>query len=226
MGCETFVEYATFETCVNDGQDGPVSPDPSPAEPGIVQWRSLETFEWLDAAIIQEVVMRVKDLYLSGHVQEAKALVTPYVEILEMYLTQKVVTLYTNDRMSISSHYHDLKRMLFSIRRNLDYWGLPKGWAPNLNFDHYYNLLQGEVSKSVNILYLTYLFKHKWDEIIAKQGALEELRSITKDRIKSSIDRYIQAQYNIVELDRGMRELSSYQQIYQEYMKEMYKRYM
>jgi hypothetical protein len=151
--------------------------DPSP---GAID-DSAGPFAWLHPIAIRSLLLYVKDAYLNGHYDAARALLEPYAAALEAMADE-------DKSLELFQVEEEVSTLLHRLESRLDYFGNPAGWVPLLSFEVTKQLYEDEVSVAGDILYLTNFLTERADEAIDRAAAIARLRAEIEREIEDFED--------------------------------------
>ena len=142
---------------------------------------------WMTPAGARGMLLYIKDAYLNGHIEEARAKLAEYLGYLDALepATPAEVSDFEQLRQEMQVLYH-------RGSNNLDYFGNPAGWVPMLSFDANLAAFQNEVDDAIEVMYTTYWLNSKAEEALDKSAAM----TYAKDKLKQELDGFIETYNN------------------------------
>lgn len=114
-------------------------------------------FEWLTPYTVRAVIAYAKDLYLYGYLQEARNLLEDYADKLTtLEASPQWAAVDEMLQMEFGQTAGEIVGLLHRLDSNLDYFGHPAGWVPNLSFEANLGLFSSEAESAIRVLYLSY----------------------------------------------------------------------
>ena len=133
--------------------------------------------------VLRAIVNRVRDLYIGGHIEEAREFCIDTLPWAGNVAFPKDPDL----EFAFRVHRGELLTLAERLADDLDYFGNPPGWVPRLSLEANYAVYAGEAEASVRMMFLSYWLTQVWAEredriaglsfgISAKKSDIEEYR--------------------------------------------------
>lgn len=160
---------------------------------------------WLHSFAVRSVVRFAKDAYLNGRTIEARAILAEYRDAIGVL--QKPAGTAADlseaefaESTSLDQAALEIDTLLHRLDSNLDFFGNPAGWAPQLSFEASLIAFEREVDQSIPILYLAYFLNRTATNLQNTLDASSLAVSKLKDEMEALVIAYNTAQTNIPRL--------------------------
>lgn len=157
---------------------------------------------WVTPALLQMQLEMLDDLYLIGDFEQAKLLAGDLWAWsgLENYDQ-------TADEYGLQVHLARLREIWNRLSANLDFFGNPPGWVPNLSFEVNFNVYQQQAEDELRILLMTqWLARHAADAKSKKQ-ALQRLMDNELSMISDERDAVANVKGFIPEIEQKLETI-------------------
>jgi hypothetical protein len=182
----------TASSEVYTSQPGAEAPPPEAdrpfGDPGLFEPAG-STTGWMTPAGVRATLLDIKDTYLNGHIEEARATLAEYLEFLN-----GVEPSTSEDASDFEQLRQEMEVLYHRASNNLDYFGNPAGWVPMLSFEANLAAFQNEVDDAIEVLYATYWLNSKAEETLDKGTAMLYAKGKLKNELGELIDGYADAQ--------------------------------
>jgi hypothetical protein len=158
---------------------------------------------WAHPFLLDAVVNYGKDLYLNGHLQEARQWFQIYMQCLEKD-AESVPELLP----AVAIRKVEIASLLQRFSANLDYFSNPAGWTPMLSFEISLTAFRRQVDTAIPIMFTKYWLSRRSDDITAKAQALTEATDQLTALVKKDRDTLAGLQQNLVTLHDEARAIS------------------
>jgi len=149
---------------------------------------------WLTPAGVRKILQYIEDLYVSGYVERARAMLEDYIDMLEPLAAGEEQSDFLQLREEMQVLHH-------RASNNLDYFGNPAGWVPMLSFEANLAAFENEIEKGIRTLYLTYWLSNKALDVQKRVAALDYAQATLSDEMDEYIASYEEAQAAIPGLE-------------------------
>jgi len=157
-----------------------------PGPGGTFEQEAGSSVDWLTPAAARGVLMHVRDTYLNGQIEEARATLAEYLELFD-----GIEGATPEDQTDFEQLQQEMEVLYHRASNNLDYFGNPAGWVPMLSFEANLTAFQNEIERAIRVLYATYWLDSKADEAIDKTAAM----TYAKGQLALELEEFIAA-YN------------------------------
>ena len=190
-GWETMINgsfTATKHVSVPGANADPLAPDRPFGDEGVVVLEGSPT-DWMTPAGVRATLLDIKDTYLNGHIEDARALLAEYLGLLD-----GVQPVTPEDASDFEQLRQEMAGLHHRASNNLDYFGNPAGWVPMLSFEANLAAFQNELDDAIEVLYATYWLNSKAEEALDKGSAMLYAKDKLKKELGESIEAYNAAQ--------------------------------
>src|SRR5262249_25968214 len=112
---------------------------------------------WLTPHCVRAVLAYAKDLYLYGYLSETRALLGRYEDLLlQLEVSSDWLAMDESWQLELNQMRGEIEGLLHRLDSNLDFFGNPAGWVPNLSFEANLGLFRTEIDSAMRTLYLSY----------------------------------------------------------------------
>jgi hypothetical protein len=155
---------------------------------------------------VSAVIEYSKQLYLHEYFADAQRVLSEYSSLLSPIVLQSAggSSAYTESTGMYTSEALEIESLLHRLTAQLDFFGNPGGYVPQLSFAFHKSAYESELDFSIRTLYAIYWLKDKDNELKDKKVALTVLRTKTEDDINASVRRYNELQSTIQQLRRDL----------------------
>jgi len=182
------------------GAVAPPAPDVH-AHPGAIA-RAGAADDWLQPIMLRAVLSHARDAYLSGDMDYTQSVLDDYAPAVD-------ARLHTIDPATAATEYNALVQLRLEmadislrLRSNLDYFGHPAGWVPQLSFAATLRSYRDEVKRDIPILYLAYYVQESSTDRLRHIASLQESASRLQADVREASDNFNQAQADIPGLEQ------------------------
>ena len=170
---------------------------------------------------LRAVLNHAEDAYLGGNTDYTAALIDGYRPILDRVLLAKKDKTAKDEAAdpqaaSFSSLSLEMASIKTRISNNLDYFGHPAGWVPELSFDASLTGFTNEVDEAIHILYLAYYVEESSSDHDRHVASLKDTVTKLQDDVTKSAAEYNTAQIAIPKLATSAADLAQDISLYQE----------
>lgn len=140
---------------------------------------------WLQPPTLRMILAYARDLFISGRGTETRAILAHYRDFLEGMVASSSWAEYPEEAQNEFDQMHgEMTTMLWNLDRNLDYFGHPAGWVPNLSFEVNLTMFSSEIGPAIRLLYLSYWLGNVAKQVEAKVTAMTTGRVALHDELK------------------------------------------
>ncbi|MBI5091880.1 MAG: hypothetical protein HZB26_05470 [Candidatus Hydrogenedentes bacterium] len=161
--------------------------------------------DWLTPAAARNVLLDIRDTYLNGHIEEARAMLTEYLDLLGA-----LGPVSEADAADFEQIRQEMEVLHHRASYNLDYFGNPAGWVPMLSFEANLAAFEGEVDRSLRVLYLTYWLGSLADTALDKRDAMTYAKAELKNDLDTAIETFNTAQLAMPGLELQAANLTTH----------------
>jgi len=140
---------------------------------------------WISPYALRMIVAHARDVYLYGYVEDARAVFSEYLEVLDACLNSSCRnSLQEEWTFEFEQINNELLALVHRIDSNLDYFARPAGWIPMLSFELTRKAFDNEIEHAINAMYLSYWIARAETSVIQRKQGMESMRA----RLKAGID--------------------------------------
>lgn len=160
------------------------------------------TMPWVTPALLQMQLEMLDDLYLIGDFEQAKLLAGDLWTWsgLEAYDQ-------TADEYGLQVHLARLREVWNRLSANLDFFGNPPGWVPNLSFEVNFNVYQQQAEDELRILLMTQWLERHAADAKSKKQALQRLMDNELSMISDERDAVANVKGFIPEIEQKLETI-------------------
>lgn len=159
---------------------------------------SLGRFPWLHPAAVRAVIAYANDAYLSGHTEEARAMLATHLEAAVEAGEADGWPILRSELASLSQH----------IEGPYDYFGNPAGWIPMLSFQANHSLFKSEVESAIPAMFLAYWIQHTQARAQHAAQILEKARKRLDAETAQALADYKAAELKVSKLTKEMGSIA------------------
>lgn len=166
--------------------------------------------KWLQPPTLRIILAYVRDLYISGRGREARAILMYYSDFLDGLTASAAWADYSEEGQNEFEQMHgEIVSMLWNLDRNLDYFGNPAGWVPNLSYEVNLGIFSSEIESAIRLMYLSYWLGRVAKDLEAKSAAMTATRTSLHEEILAMATESKAIQDRLPELEEHSRTLSA-----------------
>ncbi|MCP4674113.1 MAG: hypothetical protein GY854_01050 [Deltaproteobacteria bacterium] len=188
----SLLEHEKKRLCETKAGRNASNPDGKKGEKGTCGITGHPPLSWLHHRFLSHVLERAREAHLECDIEGARAMVTEYAELLDIYLEQYRGEGDDNVRLNLelSRIRNEIRLLLSSLDGNLDYFGKPAGWVPMLSFEVSLSVFDKEIDSAIELLYMTYWLQRKAEDTEQRVAALNKLQEKLKEENEDLIEKY------------------------------------
>jgi hypothetical protein len=157
---------------------------------------------WLHPAAVRAVIAYCDDAYLAGHTEEARKLLSLYLEAV------KVAAAADKDEPGWALLGNELATLSQRVEGPYDYFGNPAGWVPMLSFQTNFTLFETEVKSAVEAMFLAYWIEHTQARVKAAVDILKAAKNRLHDETQRALKDLSAAETRAIELSVSMATIA------------------
>lgn len=171
---------------------------------------------WLTPFALRAILNHAEDAYLGGNLDYTAGIIDQYRPLVDRIVSQDSQSLGNGalDEQE-TSRYHlftaislEMVSTRTRIANNLDYFGHPAGWVPELSFDASLMSYSNEINAAIPILYLAYYVDQSSADHDRHIASLQESLGRLQGDISDATNKYNSAQAAIPELSTSAANLT------------------
>jgi hypothetical protein len=134
-------------------------------------------YSYLHPIAVGQMILKIKDLFLSGYRDQAYAKSVDYATLLQTYSqSPEWATLDDNKKEDLLKYLYEIRQMQQKLEGNLDYFGNPSGWVPMVSFEVAMSAYQKEIENAIQVMYLRYWLTQDFRKSVDVQQTCTNMR--------------------------------------------------
>ncbi len=120
-----------------------------------------ETYSWIHPYYVAAVIRHINDSYLNNYFKYSKNTANEYCSFINEYkASDEWESLDSTLQVELNDELLELESLRYRLNENLDYYGNPLGWVPELSVEFYMSVFNSEIDRAIPTLFLYYWLLH------------------------------------------------------------------
>lgn len=158
---------------------------------GQFQARPNGEYDWVRPTWVRLGMIHLRDAYLFEKWEYVRSTSNDYVEFLTDVLSSSEFSSRSiTEQAELRSLLGEAQEIQTRIQQNLDYYGNPFGWAPNLSFEYSISAYENEINYAIPALAFIYQVQNRYNILKFDENRINSLLDTLNGRRKALVDKW------------------------------------